>query len=134
MLRFCSGEFMLTGMAFYCYIVASGRNGTLYIGSTDNLTVRIGQHKDKTFDGFTAKYGCNQLVWLEVFDTRDAAFKRERRMKEWRRSWKLMAIEAENPEWEDLYWETCGILRPGDELKILGLLPMGGDRAAGAGG
>ncbi len=55
------------------------------------------------FTGFTAKYGCDQLVWYEIHNTREAAFQRERRIKEWRRSWKLMLIEEENPSWVDLY-------------------------------
>ena len=110
-------------MAFYCYIVASRQLGTLYIGSTDCLRTRIGQHKDKTFDGFTAKYGCDQLVWFQTFDTRDEAFQRERRMKEWRRSWKILVIQEENPNWRDLYWEACGVLAPGQIEAFLAALP-----------
>lgn len=90
-------------MAFYTYIVASGRNGTLYIGSTDDLPRRIEEHRNRLRDGFTAKYGCTILVWYEVFESRDEAFRRERRIKEWRRSWKLLLIEAENPTWRDLF-------------------------------
>jgi putative endonuclease len=109
-------------MAFYCYIVASRRNGTIYIGSTDCLTTRIGQHKNKTFDGFTKKYDCHQLVWFQAFDTRDAAFRRERRMKEWRRSWKVELIEEANPNWRDLYWEACGVAPPGHVEAFLATL------------
>lgn len=95
-------------MAFYTYIVASGRNGTTYIGSTDDLAARIWQHKTKALKtkalkGFTAQHGCDRLVWYEVHDTREAAFQRERRIKDWRRSWKLMLIEEVNPTWSDLY-------------------------------
>ena len=90
-------------MAFYTYIVASGRNGTIYVGMTDDLGHRIWQHKTKEFDGFTARYGCDRLVWYEVHVTRDSAFVRERRIKEWRRSWKLTLIEGANPAWDDLY-------------------------------
>jgi putative endonuclease len=61
------------------------------------------QHKNGAFDGFTKRYGCKMLVWYEYHETRETAFKRERRIKEWRRSWKLMLIEADNPEWRDLY-------------------------------
>jgi putative endonuclease len=111
-------------MTFHCYIVANKRNGTLYVGSTDSLRNRIQQHREKAFPGFTAKYGCDQLVWFEEFETREAAFARERNIKEWRRSWKLMLIEALNPEWEDLYWDTFGLLRPGEIPKIIGLLPL----------
>ncbi len=90
-------------MAFYTYIVASQRNGTLYVGSTDDLSRRIEEHRGYFRDGFTAKYGCTILVWYEVFETREGAFRRERRIKEWRRSWKLVLIEAGNPTWGDLF-------------------------------
>ncbi len=90
-------------MAFYVYIVASGRNGAIYTGSTDDLAARIWQHKTKAIPGFTARYGCDKLVWYEVHETREAAFQRERRIKEWRRSWKMLAIEEANPTWADLY-------------------------------
>jgi putative endonuclease len=100
-------------MAFYCYIVASRRNGTLYVGSTDDLTRRIGQHKAGDHRGFTAEYGCDQLVWFSIHDSRENAFRRERRIKEWRRDWKLRMIEGENPEWLDLYWVAAGVSPPG---------------------
>src|ERR1700761_6158316 len=87
----------LSAVAFYVYIVASRRNGTTYVGMTDNLSSRISQHRSKAYRGFTAEYGCDKLVWYEVHDTREGAFRRERRIKEWRRSWKLMLIEAANP-------------------------------------
>ncbi|TCS12111.1 GIY-YIG nuclease family protein [Caulobacter sp. BK020] len=91
-------------MAFYCYIVASRRNGTLYTGSTDDLPRRIEEHRQHLRRGFAAKYDCTILVWYEVFETREEAFRRERRIKAWRRSWKLMLIEAaENPTWRDLF-------------------------------
>ncbi|CAN5368488.1 hypothetical protein BH10PSE3_BH10PSE3_28110 [soil metagenome] len=60
------------------------------------------EHRGRLHDGFTAEHGCAILVWYEVFESRDEAFRRERRIKEWRRSWKLMLIEAENPTWRDL--------------------------------
>jgi putative endonuclease len=90
-------------MAFYVYIVANHRNGAIYTGSTDDLVNRIQQHKTKTLPGFTAQYGCQTLVWYEIHDTRESAFQRERRIKDWRRSWKLMLIEETNPTWADLY-------------------------------
>jgi putative endonuclease len=90
-------------MAFYTYIVASQRNGTLYVGSSDDLLHRIEEHRDHARGGFTAKHGCTMLVWYEVYESRDEAFRRERRIKEWRRSWKLMLIEATNPDWRDLF-------------------------------
>lgn len=76
-------------MAFWTYIMASRRNGTTYVGHTDNLYVRTLQHRDGTFDGHTKKYGCKRLVWAEPHATRHDAFTRERRIKEWRRAWKL---------------------------------------------
>jgi putative endonuclease len=90
-------------MSFYVYIVANKRNGTIYIGMTDDLHRRVGEHKTKAIKGFTSKYGCDKLVWFEEHDTREDAFRRERRIKEWRRSWKLLLIEKDNPTWTDLY-------------------------------
>jgi putative endonuclease len=90
-------------LAFYTYIVANHRNGAIYTGSTDDLAHRIWQHRSKEIPGFTATHGCGTLVWYEVHDTRESAFTRERRIKEWRRSWKLLMIEAANPTWADLY-------------------------------
>ncbi|MFN4295369.1 MAG: GIY-YIG nuclease family protein [Brevundimonas sp.] len=101
-------------MAFFTYIVASGRNGTIYVGSTDDLVTRVNQHKNKTFCGFTAKYGVDRLVWYEVFDSREAAFKRERRIKKWNRVWKLDLIEKANPGWDDLHER----LRLGDLVDV----------------
>lgn len=90
-------------MAFYTYIVASRRNGTLYTGSTDTLVARVCQHRDKTRpDSFTARYGVARLVWYETHETRAAAFKRERQIKTWNRLWKLRLIETMNPGWHDL--------------------------------
>jgi putative endonuclease len=94
-------------MAFYVYIMASQRNGTLYIGSTDDLARRVFEHKSRIL-GFTARYACTMLVWHEAHDTRESAVIREYRMKEWRRSWKLMLIESDNPNWRDLGEEFLG--------------------------
>ena len=90
-------------MPFYTYLVCSQRNGTLYAGHTDDLVKRCWQHRHHQFPGFAARYGCKRLVWFEVHDTRDAAFTRERQIKEWKRLWKLDLIEADNPQWRDLY-------------------------------
>jgi putative endonuclease len=90
-------------MSFYVYIVANHRNGTIYVGSTDDLAKRIWEHKEEVRDGFTKTYGCHQLVWCEIFEDRENAFRCERRIKEWRRSWKLLLIEESNPTWRDLY-------------------------------
>ncbi len=89
-------------MSFFTYIVASQRNGTLYIGSTDKLSRRAWEHREKLRPGFTARYSVHILVWYEVFHTREDAFRRERRMKKWNRAWKLELIERFNPTWRDL--------------------------------
>ena len=88
---------------FYTYILASSRNGTLYTGPTDDLARRVYEHRTRLRPGFAARYGCDLLVWYEPHATRDAAFQHERRIKEWRRSWKLRLIEERNPTWADLY-------------------------------
>ncbi|MEO1136718.1 MAG: GIY-YIG nuclease family protein [Pseudomonadota bacterium] len=88
---------------FFVYILASKRNGTLYAGSTDDLAKRVWEHKEKIIKGFTSRYSVDRLVWYEPHDTREAAFTRERQIKEWKRAWKLELIEKENPDWDDLY-------------------------------
>ena len=89
-------------MAFYVYILASKRNGTLYVGMTDDLARRITEHKSGAFPGFTRKYGVKTLVWFEAHQTRELAFARERALKKWNRKWKLELIERLNPDWRDL--------------------------------
>ena len=91
-------------MSFYVYILASKRNGTLYIGMTDDLVRRIWQHRDGILPGFTKRYGVKTLVWYELHESRDSAFARERQLKKWNRAWKLKLIEEQNPAWRDL-WE-----------------------------
>ena len=95
-------------MPYYVYILASGRNGTLYIGVTNDLVRRVHEHKTKAVDGFTKKYGVDRLVYFEVFDYGQAAIQRERTMKHWRRDWKIGLIERDNPEWRDLYDSVAG--------------------------
>ena len=85
------------------YILASKRNGTLYTGVTSDLIQRIYQHKEKIYGGFTVKYDVNLLVYYEVHEDIYEAILREKRIKRWRRAWKLELIEKENPNWEDLY-------------------------------
>jgi putative endonuclease len=87
---------------YYTYIMASGRNGTLYTGSTDDLPKRVFNHKAGAGSVFTAKYNVTLLVWFESHESRETAFRRERQIKEWRRSWKLRLIEEMNPDWRDL--------------------------------
>ena len=91
----------------YVYIMASKRNGTLYLGVTSDLARRVSQHRKGEIDGFTKKYGCKTLVWYAVFDRIDDAIRREKQMKEWRRAWKLRAIEEMNPGWDDLFESIC---------------------------
>lgn len=88
---------------FFVYIVTNKRNGTLYTGHTEDLSLRIWEHKEKAYKGFSAKYGCDRLVWFESHETRESAFRRERQIKKWDRGWKLELIESGNPHWRDLY-------------------------------
>jgi putative endonuclease len=85
------------------YILASQRNGTLYVGVTSNLIQRIWQHKSDQAEGFTKKYGVHTLVWYEPHETMESAIAREKAVKEWKRAWKVEVIEAANPSWRDLY-------------------------------
>ena len=94
-------------MAFYVYILASQRNGTLYIGMTDDLVRRVWMHREGTVPGFTKQHNVTMLVWYEQHASRDSAFQRERQMKKWKRMWKLREIEAMNPTWRDLYNEIA---------------------------
>jgi len=88
---------------FYTYLLASKRYGTLYCGHTDNLGVRVQQHRDKSVGGFTAKYDVNLLVWYEEHPSREQAFLAERQIKKWNRAWKISLIEQDNPWWSDPY-------------------------------
>jgi putative endonuclease len=82
--------------------MASARNGTLYIGQTDDLNRRVFEHQSGEITGFTAKYGVKTLVWYGFYESREAALLAERQMKKWNRSWKLALIEMDNPDWDDL--------------------------------
>ncbi len=88
---------------YFVYILASKRNGTLYIGVTNNLLKRVDQHKEGIAEGFTKKYGVHKLVYYEVFNRIQDAITREKRMKKWNRQWKIELIEKSNPNWEDLF-------------------------------
>jgi putative endonuclease len=92
-------------MSFFVYILASSRNGTLYIGMTDNLARRTWEHQSSIAHGFTKKYGVKTLVWYELHESRESAFRRERQLKKWNRAWKLPLIERSNPRWRDLAHE-----------------------------
>lgn len=87
----------------YVYILASQRNGTLYIGVTSDLVRRIWEHREGVVSGFSAKYDCKTLVYFEVFNDIREAIRREKALKEWNRSWKLRLIEKGNPTWRDLW-------------------------------
>ena len=93
--------------SFYVYILASKRNGTIYVGSTSDLIRRVWEHKNSMIPGFTAKYNVHNLVYYEIHETYVEAARREKRFKNWCRQWKLNLIENQNPEWRDLYEEIC---------------------------
>jgi len=86
------------------YILASGRNGTLYIGVTSDLQKRTWEHKNDLIEGFTKRYRVHRLVYYELHDEMVSAIRREKQIKKWQRDWKLELIEGENPDWDDL-WE-----------------------------
>jgi putative endonuclease len=85
------------------YILASRRNGTLYVGVTSNLVQRVWEHKSDLVEGFTKRYGVHTLVWFEQHGSMDSAIAREKALKEWKRSWKLDLIETRNAGWRDLF-------------------------------
>ena len=89
--------------AGYVYIMANGRNGTLYIGVTSDLVKRVWEHRNGLVGGFTKKYGCKRLVWFAAYDDLQEARLRELQIKRWKRLWKLSEIEQMNPDWDDLY-------------------------------
>jgi putative endonuclease len=89
-------------MSFFVYILASRRNGTLYIGMTDDLARRTWEHQAGVAPGFTKKYGVKTLVCYELHEFRESASQRERRLKKWNRGWKIDLIESSNPSWRDL--------------------------------
>ncbi|MEQ1696540.1 MAG: GIY-YIG nuclease family protein [Hyphomicrobiaceae bacterium] len=95
------------------YILASQRNGTLYIGVTSNIYKRMADHKQGLIEGFTKKYGIKRLAYYEMHETMEAAIMREKRLKEWQRTWKLRLIESMNPEWIDLFDEAAFLLLDG---------------------
>lgn len=94
--------------SFYVYILASGRDGTLYIGVTNDLVRRVLEHKDGQIEGFTKKYKVNQLVYYEGTSDVYGALTREKQMKKWKRAWNIELIEEGNPHWRDLYDEVIG--------------------------
>ena len=93
---------------YYVYILASKRNGTLYTGVTSNLIQLVWQHKHGVVQGFTRKYNVKTLVYYELHENSESALAREKKIKKWRRAWKLGLIENSNPEWRDIYKDILG--------------------------
>ena len=91
---------------YYVYILSSHRNGTLYVGVTNNLVKRVWEHKQKLVEGFTNRYEVHHLVYYEVHESPESAITREKQIKKWRRQWKLNLIEENNPTWKDLYLDV----------------------------
>jgi putative endonuclease len=90
---------------YYIYILSSKKNGVLYIGMTNDLKKRVFEHKNKLIDGFTKKYNVTKLVYYELTNQPQDAINREKRLKKWKREWKIELIEKMNPNWKDLYFE-----------------------------
>ncbi len=90
-------------MTYFVYILASKPRGTLYVGVTNNLVRRVFEHKNKLIEGFTERYDVNLLVWYELSESIESAIAYEKKLKRWRREWKIQMIEKQNPEWVDLY-------------------------------
>jgi putative endonuclease len=93
---------------YYVYILASKIGGTLYIGVTNDLIRRVAEHKLQLVESFTKEYGVVKLVYFEQFGDPENAIKREKRLKKWKRDWKIALIEKDNPDWNDLYPEIAG--------------------------
>ena len=85
------------------YVLASKRNGTLYVGVTSDLIKRVWEHKNNVVKGFTERYSVHQIVWYELHETMESAIRKEKMLKNWKRVWKLELIERSNPNWQDLY-------------------------------
>lgn len=88
---------------FFVYMLATRKDGPLYVGVTSDLPGRIFQHKSKAVRGFTERFNIDRLVWFEAHESADAAILREKQIKRWRRAWKIELVEKDNPEWRDLY-------------------------------
>ncbi len=90
---------------YYVYILASRKKGTMYIGVTSDIVKRVWEHKEKFVKGFTSRYNIDRLVYYEIYSDPENAIKREKRLKDYNREWKIELIEKDNPEWKDLYEE-----------------------------
>jgi putative endonuclease len=94
-------------MSYCVYILASRKNGAIYVGITNDLVRRIYEHRAKAVHGFTSKYNITRLVWFEIYDDPISAISREKELKKWKRAWKTQLVEAQNPHWNDLYESIC---------------------------
>ncbi|QPF83275.1 GIY-YIG nuclease family protein [Bradyrhizobium genosp. L] len=94
-------------MSYYVCILASRKDGAIYIGVTNDLVRRVYEHRTKAVPRFTSKYNITRLVWFEIYDDPISAISREKVLKKWKRSWKTQLIEATNPQWNDLYESIC---------------------------
>jgi putative endonuclease len=93
----------------WVYMLASRRNGTLYVGVTMDLMRRVAEHREGRVAGFTSEHSVKRLVWFETYESVEAAIRREKRLKEWHRGWKVALIEKGNPEWRDLWPDVVGM-------------------------
>jgi len=92
---------------FFVHLTASRPHGTLYVGVSSDIVRRIGEHRRAAIPGFTTKYGVDRLVWFEPHQDWEAAIRREKQLKEWKRAWKIQLIESDNPDWIDLYYAVA---------------------------
>jgi putative endonuclease len=94
-------------MSYYVYILASRKDGAIYVGITNDIVRRIYEHRIKAVRGFTSKYNITRLVWFEIYDDPISAISREKELKKWKRAWKVQLVDAQNPQWNDLYESIC---------------------------
>jgi putative endonuclease len=94
-------------MNYYVYIIASRKDGAIYLGVTNDIIRRVYEHRTKAARGFSSQYNITRLVWFEIYDDPISAISREKQLKKWKRNWKVQLIEARNPKWEDLYQSIC---------------------------
>ncbi len=94
-------------MAYYVYVLASRKDGAIYIGMTNDIVRRVYEHRTKAVPGFASKYNITRLVWFEIYEDPISAISREKELKKWKRAWKIQLIEAKNPQWNDLYESIC---------------------------
>ena len=117
----------MTKYNYYVYILASSKNGTLYIGVTNDLMRRLYEHKNKLIKGFTSKYKIHNLVYFEETDNIAEAIRREKQLKGWNRKWKIALIEKDNPSWDDLskgwFWRLDPRIKSEDDRKNISSSP-----------